>query len=74
MVLNLAGQTVRTVEMTLRQRVLAFVSDPNVAIILALVGILGLFFDIPPIPASTRRGSWADSASSWPCWASRSCR
>jgi membrane-bound serine protease (ClpP class) len=44
-VLNLAGQTVRTVEMSLRQQILAFISDPNVAIILALVGILGLFFE-----------------------------
>ncbi len=43
--LKLTGQAVRTVEMSLRQRVLAFVSDPNVAIILALVGILGLFFE-----------------------------
>ncbi|HOT01747.1 MAG TPA: nodulation protein NfeD [Acidobacteriota bacterium] len=44
-VLKLTGQTVRLVEMSLRQRMLAFVSDPNVAIILALVGILGLFFE-----------------------------
>ncbi len=44
-VLKLTGQAVRTVEMSLRQQVLAFVSDPNVAIILALVGILGLFFE-----------------------------
>lgn len=44
-VLKLTGQAVRTAEMSLRQRMLAFVSDPNVAIILALVGILGLFFE-----------------------------
>lgn len=43
--LNLAGCPVRPVEPSLRWRLLAFLSDPNLAVVLALVGILGLFFE-----------------------------
>lgn len=44
-VLKTAGQPVETTEMSLREKTLSFVSDPNLAVVLALVGILGLFFE-----------------------------
>jgi len=45
MVLKTAGEAVVTAEMSARESVLSFVSNPNVAVILALAGVLGLFFE-----------------------------
>jgi len=44
-VLDIAGQEMETAEMTFRQSVLSFISNPSLALILGLVGILGLFFE-----------------------------
>jgi membrane-bound serine protease (ClpP class) len=41
--LTLAGETVRKYEMTLKQRILAYIMDPNVAFILLAIGALGLY-------------------------------
>ena len=41
--LNLAGDPVRPFNMTLRQRILAFIMDPNIAFILLAVGALALY-------------------------------
>ncbi len=41
--LNLAGQPVRDYEMTLKQRILAFIMDPNIAFILLAIGALALY-------------------------------
>jgi membrane-bound serine protease (ClpP class) len=41
--LNLANQPVRTFDMTLRQRILAYMMDPNVAFILLAIGVLALY-------------------------------
>lgn len=43
--LHTEGQQVKTIEMNFRQKVLTFISDPTLAVILALAGILGLFFE-----------------------------
>ncbi|HVT43872.1 MAG TPA: nodulation protein NfeD [Thermoanaerobaculia bacterium] len=42
-VLDLAGSVVRTKEMTLKQRILSFIMDPNVAFILFSLGMLALW-------------------------------
>ena len=42
-VLHLAGKTVHPFDMTLRQRILAFLMDPNIAFILFSVGMLALY-------------------------------
>jgi len=41
--LNLAGQPVRSYDMTLKQRILAYIMDPNVAFILLAIGALALY-------------------------------
>ncbi|HMJ22653.1 MAG TPA: nodulation protein NfeD [Terriglobales bacterium] len=41
--LNLAGEPVRPFNMTLRQRILAFIMDPNIAFILLAIGALALY-------------------------------
>ena len=41
--LNLAGQPVRSYDMTLRQKMLAYIMDPNVAFILLAIGVLALY-------------------------------
>ena len=44
--LHLRGATIETFEMTPRQRILSRVLDPNLALILALAGLLGLYVEI----------------------------
>jgi membrane-bound serine protease (ClpP class) len=44
--LKLQGAIVQTFEMTTRQRILSRVLDPNLALILALAGLLGLYVEI----------------------------
>jgi membrane-bound serine protease (ClpP class) len=41
--LNLTGQPVRNYEMTLKQRILSYIMDPNVAFILLAIGALALY-------------------------------
>ena len=41
--LDLVGQPVRPFEMTLKQRILAFIMDPNIAFILLAIGALALY-------------------------------
>jgi len=41
--LNLAGEAVRPFDMTVKQRILAFIMDPNVAFILLAIGALALY-------------------------------
>ena len=41
--LNLTGQTIRPFEMTLKQRILGYLMDPNVAFILLAIGALALY-------------------------------
>src|SRR5882762_2441931 len=41
--LNLAGEPIRPFDMTLKQRILAFIMDPNVAFILLAIGALALY-------------------------------
>jgi membrane-bound serine protease (ClpP class) len=41
--LNLAGQTVLPFEMTLKQRILNFMMDPNIAFVLLAIGALALY-------------------------------
>ena len=41
--LSLAGQTIRPFDMTLKQRILAFIMDPNIAFILLAIGGLALY-------------------------------
>src|SRR5438477_10420447 len=44
--LHLRGATIETFEMTGRQRILSRVLDPNLALILALAGLLGLYVEV----------------------------
>lgn len=44
-VLETAGVAVRTLEMTPRQRLLSTIADPNFALVLGVIGILGLYFE-----------------------------
>jgi len=44
--LHLRGATIETFEMTGRQRILSRVLDPNLALVLALAGLLGLYVEI----------------------------
>ncbi|MEJ2081156.1 MAG: nodulation protein NfeD [Acidobacteriota bacterium] len=44
-VLQTAGIPVRTAEMSLRQKVLSNIADPNFALILGVVGLLGLYVE-----------------------------
>src|SRR5437763_1627613 len=41
--LSLAGESIRPFDMTLRQRILAFIMDPNIAFILLAIGALALY-------------------------------
>jgi len=41
--LNLVGEPVRNFDMTLKQRILAFIMDPNIAFILLAIGALALY-------------------------------
>jgi membrane-bound serine protease (ClpP class) len=41
--LHLAGQTVHDVPMTLKQRILSFIMDPNIAFALVAIGMLALY-------------------------------
>jgi membrane-bound serine protease (ClpP class) len=41
--LNLEGETIRRFDMTLKQRILAFIMDPNIAFILLAIGALALY-------------------------------
>jgi membrane-bound serine protease (ClpP class) len=41
--LNLVGQVIRNYEMTLKQRILGYLMDPNVAFILLAIGVLALY-------------------------------
>ena len=43
--LKISGEPVETIEMSWREKLLSFVSNPDLAVVLALVGILGLFFE-----------------------------
>ena len=45
-VLRTAGVEVQAIEMTFRQKVLSFLSDPNVAYLLMLAGLLGLYLEL----------------------------
>lgn len=45
-VLQLAGATVRKSEMGTRERILNTISNPNVAYMLMMLGIMGLFFEL----------------------------
>src|SRR5436190_2230348 len=42
-ILNLVGEPVRPFDMTLKQRILAFIMDPNIAFILLAIGALALY-------------------------------
>ena len=44
--LHLRGSSVQTFEMTARQRILSQVLDPNLALLLALGGLLGMYLEI----------------------------
>jgi membrane-bound serine protease (ClpP class) len=43
--LNLSGKPVTLLEMTLKQRILAYIMDPNVAFILLAIGMLALYME-----------------------------
>jgi membrane-bound serine protease (ClpP class) len=43
--LNLVGQKVRPFEMTLRQRILSPIVDPNIAFLLLTIGVLCIYFE-----------------------------
>jgi membrane-bound serine protease (ClpP class) len=45
LVLKLKGESVQSLAMSLRQRVLAKVLNPNIALILGLVGLMGLYIE-----------------------------
>ncbi|HET6962939.1 MAG TPA: nodulation protein NfeD [Terriglobia bacterium] len=44
-VLKLKGESIRSLEMSVRQRVLAKALNPNIALILGLVGLMGLYIE-----------------------------
>ncbi len=44
-VLHLAGQPVRTYDMSLKQRILAALMDPNMAFIILVIGVLALYVE-----------------------------
>ena len=43
--LSTQGQQVRLLEMTLRQKILSTIADPNMALLLGVVGLLGLYLE-----------------------------
>ena len=44
-ILKLKGETLQAIEMTVRQKVLSKVLNPNIALILGLIGLLGLYVE-----------------------------
>lgn len=46
MVIDVAGATVVSVEMSLRQRILSTIANPQIAYILMLLGVMGLYFEL----------------------------
>lgn len=46
MTLHLAGATVKEYEMGTRQKILNIISNPNVAYVLMMLGMMGLFFEL----------------------------
>ncbi|HLQ78234.1 MAG TPA: nodulation protein NfeD [Terriglobia bacterium] len=44
--LDLAGATIENYEMSARQRLLSHALDPNLALVLGLIGLLGLYFEL----------------------------
>ncbi len=58
--LNLAGKTVTIFDMTLKQRILAYIMDPNVAFVLLAIGMLAVFMEFnhpgAVLPGHGRRG------------------
>jgi len=46
LVLDIAGAELHSVEMSWRQKILATISNPNVAYMLLMLGIMGIFFEI----------------------------
>ncbi len=44
-IIKLKDESLRNLEMSLRQRVLAAILDPNIALILGLIGLLALYFE-----------------------------
>lgn len=46
MVLKLKGENVEELKMNLRQRILSEVANPNIALILMMLGLLGLYFEL----------------------------
>jgi len=45
-VVNTSDSVVRIIEMGLRERILKAISDPNVAYVLMMIGIMGLYFEL----------------------------
>jgi len=45
-VVNTSGSKVLIIEMGLRERILKAISDPNVAYVLMMIGIMGLYFEL----------------------------
>jgi len=43
--LNLVGQPIRNYEMTLKERILSYIMDPNVAFIILAIGLLALYME-----------------------------
>ncbi len=43
--LTVQGQTLRVLEKTLREKILSFIASPNVALLLGVVGLLGLYLE-----------------------------
>src|SRR5207237_3624159 len=58
--LNLVGQPVRNYDLTLKERILAYMMDPNIAFILLAIGALALYaeFNHPGagVPGTGRAG------------------
>ena len=72
--LQTRGLTVQTYEPDWRNRLLAVIADPNIAYILMLLGIYGLFFELCNPGATSCRASSAASACCWRSTPSRRCR
>ncbi len=72
LVLHTAGVPVREIPEGLRFRVLKYIADPNIAFILMMIGLAGLYFEWPT-RGWCSPGSSAPSACSWPFSPSRPC-
>jgi membrane-bound ClpP family serine protease len=71
-VLDVVGLPLQVVEPDWRNRLLAVITDPNIAYILMLIGT-GYFSNLPTRVLCCR--AWpGPSACCWPCMPSRSCR